>query len=46
MPVRMLLGFASFYRTSHDPMFLSVLVVVGIGVVLTDVSLLRERAGK
>jgi hypothetical protein len=44
MPGAMLVGFAALYRLSGDPLFLTVLAVVGVGVVLTGTSLLFDRA--
>jgi len=52
MPAAMLAGFVGLYRLSADPLFLSVLAVVGLGVALTGVSLLfdamtrRRQAGR
>jgi hypothetical protein len=52
MPAAMLAGFIGLYRLSADPLFLTVLAVVGVGVVLTGTSLLfdliagRSNAGK
>ena len=42
LPAGMAVGFFSLYRLSGDPLFLSVLAVVGLGVVLTGASMLRE----
>jgi uncharacterized protein YjeT (DUF2065 family) len=39
MPAGMLIGFVALYRQSGDPLFLSVLAVVGVGVVATGCSL-------
>lgn len=44
MPAAMLAGFVGLYRLSGDPLFLTVLAVVGVGVVLTGASLLFDRA--
>jgi uncharacterized protein YjeT (DUF2065 family) len=44
MPAAMLVGFAGLYRLSEDPLFLTVLAVVGVGVVLTGISLLGDLA--
>ena len=42
MPAAMLAGFVGLYLQSHDPLFLAVLAVVGVGVVLTGTSLLFD----
>lgn len=46
MPAAMLAGFAGLYRLSGDPLFLTVLGVVGVGVVLTGTSLLLDRSAR
>lgn len=43
MPAGMLLGFLGLYGQSGDPLFLTVLAVVGVGVVATGTSLLIDR---
>ena len=43
MPAAMLLGFAAMYLRTADPLFLTVLAVVGIGVLASGISLLLER---
>jgi uncharacterized protein YjeT (DUF2065 family) len=42
MPAAMLAGFVGLYKLSADPLFLTVLAVVGAGVVLTGTSLLFD----
>jgi uncharacterized protein YjeT (DUF2065 family) len=42
MPAAMLAGFVGLYKLSADPLFLSVLAVVGVGVALTGASLLFD----
>ena len=44
MPAGMMVGFVGLYSLSGDPLFLTVLVVVGIGVALTGASLLFDRS--
>ncbi len=44
MPAAMGVGFIGLYRLSGDPLFLTVVAVVGVGVVLTGTSLLLDRA--
>lgn len=44
MPAAMLIGFVGLYQQSEDPLFLTVVVVVGVGVVLTGTSLLLDFA--
>jgi uncharacterized protein YjeT (DUF2065 family) len=44
MPAAMLAGFVGLYKLSADPLFLSLLAVVGVGVALTGTSLLFDRA--
>ena len=46
MPGGMVLGFVALYRQSGDPMFLSVLAVVGLGVVATGTSLALDAMGR
>jgi uncharacterized protein YjeT (DUF2065 family) len=46
MPAAMLVGFIGLYKLSQDPLFLTVLAVVGVGVVLTGTSLLFDLAAK
>jgi hypothetical protein len=42
MPAAMLAGFIGLYRLSADPLFLTLLAVVGVGVLLTGASLLLD----
>lgn len=44
MPAAMLIGFVGLYQQSEDPLFLTVVAVVGVGVVLTGASLLLDFA--
>ena len=44
MPAAMMIGFMGLYKQSEDPLFLTVMAVVGIGVVLTGTSLLFDLA--
>jgi hypothetical protein len=44
MPAAMMIGFAGLYKQSEDPLFLTVMAVVGVGVVLTGTSLLFDLA--
>ena len=43
MPASMLIGFIALYEQSGDPLFLTVVAVVSIGVALTGTSLLLDR---
>lgn len=42
MPAGMLAGFVGLYELSADPLFLSLLAVVGVGVAVTGTSLLFD----
>jgi len=42
MPAAMMIGFIGLYKQSEDPLFLTVMAVVGLGVVLTGTSLLFD----
>jgi hypothetical protein len=44
MPAAMMIGFMGLYKQSGDPLFLTVMAVVGVGVVLTGTSLLFDLA--
>lgn len=44
MPAAMAVGFVGLYVQSRDPLFLSILAVVGIGVVFTGASLWHDRS--
>jgi uncharacterized protein YjeT (DUF2065 family) len=44
MPAAMLAGLVGLYKLSADPLFLTLLAVVGVGVALTGTSLLFDLA--